>query len=79
MNHSWGEVTKSIAKHPNASESALVKLLTQYERLISERPNLPSRVLAELLNYGETEGEKYYIFFVMLYLKLKNQRLLNLV
>ena len=64
VNHSWGEVTKSIAKHPNAEEDALVKLLSQYERLISERPNLPSGVLAELLNYGETEEDRYDIFLV---------------
>ena len=29
VNHSWGEVTKSIAKHSNDSVDALVKLLPQ--------------------------------------------------
>ncbi|MGB3651329.1 MAG: hypothetical protein WBA41_08975, partial [Rivularia sp. (in: cyanobacteria)] len=45
VNHGWGEVTESIAKHPNASEDALIKLLPRYEDFIEGRikpiDNLP--------------------------------------
>jgi hypothetical protein len=45
VNYGWGEVTESIAKHPNASEDALVKLLQRYEDFIEGRikpiDNLP--------------------------------------
>lgn len=45
VSHGWGEVTESIAKHPNASEDALIKLLPRYEDFIEGRikpiDNLP--------------------------------------
>ena len=45
VSHGFGEVTESIAKHPNASEDALIKLLPRYEDFIQGRikpiDNLP--------------------------------------
>ena len=37
VNHGWGEVTESIAKHPNAGEYALRKLLPKHQYYIEER------------------------------------------
>ena len=57
VNHGFGEVTKSIAKHPNASEDALVKLLPRYEYCIKQRVCLSSNILEYL---SKDENKRFY-------------------
>ncbi|MEO1376618.1 MAG: hypothetical protein AAFW70_20450, partial [Cyanobacteria bacterium J06635_10] len=64
VNHYYGEITETIAKHPNASEDALIKLLPQYNFCIYKRPNLPAGVLAELINYEEEKCDRYRRFII---------------
>ncbi|BAY85622.1 leucine rich repeat variant [Calothrix parasitica NIES-267] len=64
VNHYYGEITEIIAKHPNASEDGLIKLLPQHNFCIYQRPNLPASVLAELINYEEEKCDRYRRFII---------------
>ena len=52
------ELSKATALNPNASEKTLLKLLPRYFHYISQREDLPSTVLAELLKYNSSDNIK---------------------
>ena len=58
VEHNWEKVTEAIAFHPNASEAALVQLLPQYHYDISQRPDLPGGVLAEIVKYNNSDDRE---------------------
>ncbi len=48
VSHYYREITEAIAKHPNASDQALIQLLPRHEYCITKRASLPISILAQL-------------------------------
>ncbi|MEM6402584.1 MAG: hypothetical protein AAF757_20525 [Cyanobacteria bacterium P01_D01_bin.116] len=61
VNHGWGEVTKSIAKHPNALEESLIKLIPRCKNYIKRRINLTSNILEAFAEQDNKEFNQLLI------------------